>query len=143
MTAVTATKFYDGTTAATGTPTLSPALIAGDTTTVLAQAFQTAAVGSGNKVIVPAITISDGNGGANYAVTPVNFSTGTVSPKALTMSGLTASNRTYDGTAVAPLTGTAALLAAEAAGTGTTSDGKPYTGDTVALGGTAAGAFVN
>ena len=80
VTAVTATKFYDGTTAASGTPTLSPVLAAGDTSTVLAQAFQDASVGVGNKVIVPSITINDGNGGANYAATPFNFLTGTINP---------------------------------------------------------------
>ena len=78
VTAVNATKFYDGTTSATGTPTLSLTLIPGDTTTVLAQAYQNAAVGIGNKVIIPSITINDGNGGANYAVTPVNFLAGTI-----------------------------------------------------------------
>src|SRR5437773_1538595 len=45
----------------------------------------------------------------------------------------------YDGTTTAKLGGTAALLTAEAGGAGTTADGKPYTGDTVTIGGTAAG----
>ena len=37
----------------------------------------------------------------------------------------------------------AALLAAETAGTGSSSDGKPYTGDTVTLSGTAVGTFAS
>ena len=66
-----------------------------------------------------------------------------ITPKALSVSGLTASGRAYDGTSVALLGGTAVLLPPGALGTGTTSDGKPYTGDAVALSGTAAGNFVD
>lgn len=84
VTAVTASKVWDGTTNATGTPTLSPVLVAGDTTTVLAQAFQDPGAGVGNKVIVPSIAITDGNGGANYAVTLVNFLSGTITPQSIT-----------------------------------------------------------
>ena len=50
--------------------------------------------------------------------------------------------RTYDGTMTAGLTGTAAFVGAEAAGTGNTLDGKPYTGDTINVSGTASGLFV-
>src|SRR5205823_13105212 len=50
--AVNASKTYDGTTTASATPTITPALGTGDSTTVLSQAFQTKHVGSGNKVIV-------------------------------------------------------------------------------------------
>ena len=64
--------------------TLSPVLVAGDTTTVLAQAFQDPGAGVGNKVIVPSIAITDGNGGANYAVTLVNFLSGTITPQSIT-----------------------------------------------------------
>src|SRR5438876_90332 len=50
-----------------------------------------------------------------------------------------AASTIYDGTTTAKLGGTAALQTAEAGGAGTTADGKPYTGDTVTIGGTAAG----
>ena len=95
--AVTASKTYDGSTAAAGTPTLAPPLAAGDTTSVLAQFFQDPSAGAGNKVIVPNITISDGNGGNNYAVTPVNFTNGTIDKAAatVTLGGLA---RNFDGT---------------------------------------------
>ncbi|HNS71016.1 MAG TPA: YDG domain-containing protein, partial [Verrucomicrobiota bacterium] len=76
-----------------------------------------------------------GNGYYDYAVT--------VNKKALTVTGLTAQNKVYDATTTAPLSGTAALLGAEALGSGSTSDGKPYTGDDVSVGGTAAGTFSN
>ncbi|MEI6676824.1 MAG: MBG domain-containing protein, partial [Verrucomicrobiota bacterium] len=96
VTAVSASKTYDGTTTASGTPTLSPSLVTGDTTSVLSQAFQTSAAGTGNKVIIPSIGINDGNGGANYAVTPVNCTTGTILPAA---AGVVLGNLspTYDG----------------------------------------------
>ena len=83
--AVFASKTYDGTTTATGTPTITPALAAGDTTTSLAQSFQSAGAGAANKVLVPNITINDGNGGANYAVTLQNFTAGTINPAPATV----------------------------------------------------------
>ena len=96
--AVTATKTYDGTTAAAGTPTITPALATGDTATALGQAFLDPNAGPGTKVLVPAITINDGNGGNDYAVTLQNFTTGTIMPAtaAVALGGLT---QTYDGNA--------------------------------------------
>jgi hypothetical protein len=64
-----------------------------------------------------------------------------VTPKKLFVTGLGASDKTYDGTTAATLTGTAALLTAEAHSGGSTSDGTPYTTDTVSLNITAAAAF--
>src|SRR3989442_12260314 len=54
--------------------------------------------------------------------------------KALTVSGITAASTIYDGTTTAKLGGTAAFLSTEAAGAGTTADGKPYSVDTVSPG---------
>jgi autotransporter-associated beta strand protein len=95
--AVGATKTYDGTNTAAGTPTLTPSLVPGDTTSILSQAFQDGNAGEGNKIIVPNITIDDGNGGANYAVTRVNDATGTITqaPASVTLGGL---SHLYDGT---------------------------------------------
>src|SRR5689334_7837692 len=61
----------------------------------------------------------------------------------MTISGLSASNKVYDATTPAALTGTAAPETAEAPGAGPTSDGKPYTGDTVTVGGTPSGTFAS
>jgi hypothetical protein len=77
---------------------------------------------------------------ANYTVTPVNNTSGVITAKTLFASGLSAANKTYDATTAAILSGTAALLSAEAAGSSTT-DGKPYMGDTVLLTSTASSAF--
>jgi len=71
--------------------------------------------------------------------------TGTVSitAKPLAVAGLTANSKIYDGTSAAMLAGTAVFLASEAAGSGTAVDGKPYSVDAVAPGGTAAGVFAD
>src|SRR5206468_5995555 len=58
----------------------------------------------------------------------------TITAKALMASGITAASTIYDGTTTAKLGGTAAFLATEAAGAGTTADGKPYSVDTVSPG---------
>ena len=101
--AVNASKTYDRTTTSAGTPTLTPALAEGDTTRVLFQAYQDANAGSGNKVIIPSITINDGNGGANYTLTLTNCTTGTIdkAPAAVTLSGLA---RSYDAVSYTHLT---------------------------------------
>jgi len=94
--AVMATKTYDDTTTAPGTPSLTPGLVGGDIATVLNQAFETKDAGTSNKVLVPAIAINDGNGGANYAVTLQSFATGTIIPASatITLGGLV---QPYDG----------------------------------------------
>jgi len=94
------------------------------------------------RTVTPMTLALTGSAAANYTLTGAS-GTVQITPKALTMSGLTASDRAYDGTSVATLGGTAALLSAEAPGAGTTGDGKPYTGDTVALAGTATGTFAD
>ena len=63
-----------------------------------------------------------------------------ITAKTLYVTGLAASNKTYDGTTTATLTGTAALLSADAAGASTT-DGHPYQGDVVSLAATAGADF--
>jgi phosphotransferase system IIB component len=95
LTAVTATKTYDGTTNAAGTPNYSPSLISPDSVTNLSQAFATRNVGA-SVSIVPNIGISDGNGGNNYSVTK-NNATGTINPTNLTVTA-GANTKLYDGT---------------------------------------------
>ena len=97
---------------------------------------------NGLVVTVTGKTISGPQSG-NYTLTQQSGLSANITPKALTVSGLTASAKVYDGTTTATLGGTAALQAAEAPGAGTTADGKPYTGDTVTLGGTPVGTFVS
>lgn len=65
----------------------------------------------------------------------------TIATKDLAVTGLTASDKVYNATTAATLAGTAALLGAEAPGTGSTSDGKPYSNDTVSVTGTPSSVF--
>jgi autotransporter-associated beta strand protein len=66
---------------------------------------------------------------------PVNVATAasgnTVGQKALTVAGVTAQNKAFDGTVAATLV--ESLLSAEAFGSGDSGDGKPYDGDALTL----------
>ena len=80
----------------------------------------------------------------NYTLTVQSPAPATITPKALTMSGLSVpTSKVYDGTNAIAVTGTPALPAAEAPGSGTVTDGNPYSGDTIGVTGTAAGAFAD
>ena len=152
-------KTYNATTAdtITGTPALLTAETGGsgttsddkpytgDTVTVggtAAGTFAAKDVANGVSVTVSGNTL--GGAQARDYVLAANEQSGltaNITAKTLTVSGLAASGKTYNATAAATLSGTPALLTAEAAGSGTTADGTPYTGDTLTLGGTAAGSF--
>jgi hypothetical protein len=56
---------------------------------------------------------------------------------------LTAVDKVYNASSTAIVTGTAALLTPSSPGSGTSADGKSFTGDTLFLSGTAAGSFAN
>jgi hypothetical protein len=87
VTAVTDTKSYDGTTASTGTPTITSGSLASGDTVTWTQSFDTKNVGTG-KTLTPAGTVSDGNGGLNYNITFVNDTTGIITMPAFTESQL-------------------------------------------------------
>ena len=143
VTAVAETRVYDGTVASTGTPTISVGgpLCAGDTAS-WSQTFGNRSAGLG-KTLIPTGTVSDGNGGGNYSITFASVTSGNISPKALTIAGLTAKSKPYDGTTAAAISGTPVLLSAETSGTGSSADGKPYSVDTVAAGEALAGLFTD
>lgn len=67
----------------------------------------------------------------------------TITPKPLTLTGLSASAKGYDGTSAAVVSGTAVFPTPEAAGAGSTDDGKPYNVDAVSPGGIAAAVFAD
>ena len=102
VTAVNATKTYDGTTTAPGAATVS-GLASGDTCNPSSpgQSFSSRNAAAGNAAIIPAtVTISDGNGGNNYSVIYSNWTTGVIAQTNLMMTA--ASNtKTYDGTVTA------------------------------------------
>jgi hypothetical protein len=152
-------RTYDGTTtvAITGTPTLATPEAAGTGATsdgvpysgdvvslsgTAAGVFADQNAGSSKAVTVTGLTLT-GAQASNYSVAAPAGITANVTAKPLTATGLGAADKTYDATLAASLTGTAVLQTAEAAGAGSVSDGKPYTGDTVAVTGTAAGTFAS
>ena len=101
-----ADKAYDGTTAATVSTSGATlqGLVAGDTVTVGASGtFADANAGSGKTV-----TLASTHGGVdagNYTITDQASTTAAITPKALTLAGLTAADKVYDGTTAARLTG--------------------------------------
>ena len=151
---VPASKVYDGTLAAvvTGTPALLAASApgagsssdgkpyTGDTVSITGTAvgsYNSKDVATASSVSFSGLSIAN----TNYSLTTPAPVAATITPKALTMSGLGSQDKVYDGTTAATVTGTAVLQTAVAAGTGNSSDGKPYTGDALSLSGTPLGNF--
>src|SRR4029078_13172122 len=106
VTAATNTKNYDGSTSAAATPTTPTGSLApyGSDTANFSETYDNRNVGSG-KTLTPAGSVNDGNGGANYAVTFVNNSTGVINQRAITVTAA-ANTKTYDGSTSAAATPT-------------------------------------
>jgi filamentous hemagglutinin family protein len=103
-------KTYDSGLSALGTATIaSGTLFSPDTLTGGSFAFTDKNVGSGNKVVsASGVTVNDGNGGGNYAVTYAGNTTSTITPASLLIMGVSAvGTKAYDGAASAALAGTA------------------------------------
>jgi uncharacterized protein YjbI with pentapeptide repeats len=85
VTAVADTKVYDRTTASSGLPSITSAtgLVAGDSAN-WSQTYDTKDAGT-DKMLTPAGTINDGNGGNNYTVTFVSINTGVIVKAKLTV----------------------------------------------------------
>ena len=147
-TATGLTKVYDGTTAMNNVTLGLTGLEANDVVSISGNGnFATKSVGSGNKSFtIDSLTLGSTDA-ANYYLSggsSLTGSTGTITAKAITMSGLSVpSSKIYDATTSAVVSGTPALASFETAGTGTTTDGKAYTGDTVSITGTATGTYNN
>jgi len=99
-----ATKTYDGTTVATLSNGTLVGVVAGDVVTLSQSGlFATASAG-----VSKAVTATDSISGASssyYTLTQPTGLTASITAKALTVLGTTVSTKTYDGTAVATLTG--------------------------------------
>ena len=63
----------------------------------LVQEFDTKNVGIGKTLSVSAYVVNDGNGGNNYAVTTAPNNTGVITQRGLTVTGITANNKPFDG----------------------------------------------
>jgi len=138
-------KIYDGTNTATPTLSITAGLVSGETVTATGTGtFNSKDVASANLVTVNSTALANGTGGGlagNYSLVSGQTVAASITPKTLTMSGLSvSSSKVYNGTTAAVVTD-AKTLASEAAGVGTTSDGKYYNGDTVSLTGTAVGTY--
>ncbi len=96
VTAASDTKVYDSTTSSSAVPTVTTGSLAGTDTGAFTQTFDTANVGTA-KTLTPAGLVSDGNGGANYAITFANDTSGVISARAVTVSATT-DTKTYDST---------------------------------------------
>jgi hypothetical protein len=124
-------------TTADGKPYTIDAVSAGG---VPAGTFADRHVGSGKAITVTGVTVT-GTGNGNYTATQQTGLTGIVTTKVLTVSGITASARVYDGTTNAVLGGAAVLQTAEPVGAGSTGDGVPYDIDDVSTGGSPVGYY--
>lgn len=113
LTTSSVTKMYDGGTSATGNLQAvgGTQIFAGDSVSGGTFSFDSKTVGSGNKTVsTSGATVNDGNGGGNYIVTYVDNTTSSISPKAITVSGISAANKTYDGTTSATTSTAGAVL---------------------------------
>jgi len=124
-------KVYDTTASATLSGTASVTAIAGDVVSVSGTGSATFAnknVGNGKAVTVTGYTLTGADAG-NYVIVQPTALTANITPANLTVTGVSASNKVYDTSTTAALSGTAAVTA--------------LAGDTVLLGGTGSGNFAN
>ncbi|MBH2067593.1 MAG: filamentous hemagglutinin N-terminal domain-containing protein [Burkholderiales bacterium] len=103
-------KAYDGSTKATLSGGSISGLVGTETlgVTGLSAAFDTRDAGTGKTVTATGSTlVNGGNGGlaANYTISNPSGLIASITPKALTVSGMTAGTRAYDGTTAATLAG--------------------------------------
>jgi hypothetical protein len=97
-------------------------------------------VGTAKPVTYGGLSLTGAQAG-DYSLTIQSPTSADITPKALTAVGTLVfpATKVYDGTRTAtPTSGAAALQGTETAGTGSASDGKPYSVDSVSLTGTAA-----
>ncbi|MEW7009118.1 YDG domain-containing protein, partial [Lentilitoribacter sp. EG35] len=100
-------KIYDATTNVTISGTASfGGLISGDTVSIdvgaLNGSFGDKNVGTGKSITLSGVTLSGADAGNYTAATPTGLSAD-ISAKALTVTGVVAANKVYDGTAIAAL----------------------------------------
>jgi hypothetical protein len=102
ITAKSDTKVYDGGIASDETPNVS-GLQSGDSIAGLLQTYDNKNVGTGKTMSVSAYTVNDGNSGNNYSISLGTNTAGVITQKVLTVSGITANDKPFDGNTVATL----------------------------------------
>jgi len=113
LAAVIGNKTYDGSTAASISLATVRGGVPSDVTVDTSGATATFAdknVGTGKAVTVSGITLS-GSGASKYALNGLDSSTATISKRDLSLSGISANNKTYDGTTNATISGSAVVSA--------------------------------
>ena len=97
ISATSASKTYDGTTAARASAVIADGILYGtDSISGGTFNFDNKNAGTDKHVIVSAVNINDGNGGNNYDVTYVDNTSSTINKKLLTITAL-ADSKVYDG----------------------------------------------
>ena len=99
---------YDGTTAAALTGGAISGTVLGETLAFSGQSgqFNTKDAGNGKAVTVTGLALGNGTGlASNYSVSQPTSVTGNITPKAVTVTGMNAASKTYDGTTAATLSG--------------------------------------
>jgi filamentous hemagglutinin family protein len=147
-------RAYNGTTTSAALPSYST-LFGNDSLTGLSQSFASKnAKGAGASTlnVNDGFVLNDGNGGGNYEVTRLPAA-GTITPANLTIAGVTAASKVYDGTRLASLNGggievfgndSVTLLKTDAIGSFDTKDvgtAKPVTASGYVLSGSDAGNY--
>ncbi len=137
VTAAADSKTYDGTTSASATPTVTSGTLYGTDSGSFSEVYADKNAGTG-KTLTPSGTVSDGNGGNNYAITFTPSTNGTITAKDLTVSA-TGQNKIYDGTTAATVTLTTDALGGDTvtatSTSGTFADKNVGTGKTVSVSG--------
>ncbi len=95
VTAVSDARVYDGTTGSSGIPFVSTGSIVAGDTGAFTQTFDTKHAGTG-KTLTPTGSVSDGNGGTNYAITFVVDPNGVISQRPVTVTAV-ATAKVFDG----------------------------------------------
>src|SRR5262249_22453711 len=124
----------------------------------LSESYNNPNVGTGKTLLVnTGFTINDGASGSNYSVSVVPNITGVITTRTLTVTGITANNKVYDGTTIATLNTTNAVLLGVVTGDRVTRDtsnaggpfaeknvgrGKTVTISVLALGGAQGGNYI-
>ena len=94
VSAATDTKTYDGNTSSVGAPTLtSGSIVLGDTGS-FSQTFDNRNAGTG-KTLTASGSVSDGNGGNNYAVTFAADNTGVINQRAISVTANAGQNKVF------------------------------------------------
>jgi filamentous hemagglutinin family protein len=136
-------KTYDGNISALGVAiaTSGTQLFGTDSISGGTFSFTNKNTGAGNKTVTTSgVSVNDGTSGNNYNVSYANNTSSTITPKALTVSGITADNKVYDQTSSATVNTGGAIYSGLVSGdvlsvstTGAFTDKNAATGKTVNL----------